>query len=100
MTTRSLAEPRHPDTDETRAALRARAARGLELYEARGAEIVRTAPFCYLVPGSRGRSYAVNYRRETCDCPDFEHAGLGACKHLFSVGALRASRRTAAAAGL
>jgi len=91
--------PNATDTDETRAALRARAFRGLELHEARGSEIVRTGPFTYLVPGDR-RFYAVNYSRETCECPDFEHAGYGCCKHLFAVGIHRAARRSVTAAGL
>jgi len=86
--------PNTADTDETRAALRARAFRGLELHEARGSEIVRTGPFTYLVPGS-GRPYAVNYSRETCECRDYEHAGLGCCKHLFAVGIHRAARSIA-----
>ncbi len=92
----TIPAPAAPDTDEIRAALRARALRGLELYEAHGSEIVRTGPFTYTVPGSGSRTYAVNYKAETCECPDFEHAGLGACKHLFSVGILRASRRSEA----
>ena len=91
--------PNTADTDETRAALRARAFRGLELHEARGSEIVRTGPFTYLVPGS-GRPYAVNYSRETCECRDYEHACLGCCKHLFAVGIHRAARRSATADSL
>ena len=91
--------PNATDTDETRAALRARAFRGLELHEARGSEIVRTGPHTYLVPGV-GRPYAVNYKTETCECPDFEHAGYGCCKHLFAVGIHRAARRSVTAAGL
>jgi len=96
----TIPAPNTADTDETRAALRARAFRGLELHEARGSEIVRTGPHTYLVPGSGGRSYAVNYKTETCDCPDFEHAGYGCCKHLFAVGIHRAARRSSRAAGL
>ena len=46
----TIPAPTAPDTDETRAALRARALRGLELYEARGSEIVRTGPWTYTVP--------------------------------------------------
>ncbi len=94
--TRSVPNATTTDTDETRAALRARAFRGFELHEARGSEIVRTGPFTYLVPGDR-RFYAVNYSRETCECPDFEHAGYGCCKHLFAVGIHRAARRSATA---
>ncbi len=97
--TTSVPKAPRPDTDETRAALRARAFRGLELHEARGSEIVRTGPFTYLVPGS-GRFYAINYSRETCECKDFEHAGYGCCKHLFAVGIHRAARRSATADSL
>jgi hypothetical protein len=93
--------PNTADTDETRAALRARAFRGLELHEARGSEIVRTGPFTYLVPScSGGGTYAVNYKTEACECPDYEHSGLAACKHLFAVGIHRAARRSSTAAGL
>lgn len=87
-----------PDTAEDDA-LRARAFRGFDLFEARGSEIVRTGPFTYLVPGSKC-FYAVNYKAETCECLDFEHAGFEACKHLFAVGCLRASRRSTTAASL
>ncbi len=97
--TRSVPNATTTDTDETRAALRARAFRGFELHEARGSEIVRTGPFTYLVPVS-GRPYAVNYSRETCECRDYEHAGLGCCKHLFAVGIHRAARRSATADSL
>ena len=99
--TRSVPNATTTDTDETRAALRARAFRGFELHEARGSEIVRTGPFTYLVPScSGGRFYAVNYKTETCECPDFEHAGYGCCKHLFAVGIHRAARRSATADSL
>ncbi len=98
--TETIPAPNTADTDETRAALRARAFRGFGLHEARGSEIVRTGPHTYLVPGSGGRFYAVNYKTETCDCPDFEHSGLGCCKHLFAVGIHRAARRSSTAAGL
>ena len=71
----------------------ARAMRALALYRERGAEIVRTGPHTYLVPSmSGGEALAVNYRRETCDCPDFERRGQN-CKHLYAVGIHRAKRR-------
>jgi hypothetical protein len=42
---------------------------------------------------SGGKPYAVNYRRETCDCPDaLRHPNLN-CKHVFAVGIHRAKRR-------
>ncbi len=88
--------PAPAPTDEA-AALRKRADRGLALFESRGDEIRKTSPNTYLVPGSDPRGgYVVNYSRETCECRDFEHSGLGVCKHLFAVGALRAARRRSA----
>ena len=73
----------------------ARALRALALYRERGAEIERTGPWTYLVPSmSGGEALAVNYRRETCDCPDFERWGQN-CKHLYAVGIHRAKRRGA-----
>ncbi len=95
--------PNTTDTDETRAALRARALRGLELHEARGSEIVRTGPFTYLVPScSGGGTYAVDYAAGTCDCRDFTMPRRGRevgepCKHVYAVGIHRAKRRGAAA---
>jgi hypothetical protein len=89
----TVAHPRTRDTDETRAALRARAARGLELYEARGAAIVRTAPFMYNVPSCSGDDfYVVNYRRESCECEDYRRRG-DVCKHIYAAGIHRAKRR-------
>ncbi len=81
----TVAYPRTPDTRESRA---------LALYRERGDEIVRTGPWTYLVPScSGGEPYAVNYRRETCDCPDaLRHPDLN-CKHLLAVAVKRAKRR-------
>src|ERR671917_2980383 len=82
--TTTVAHPPTPDTREMRA---------LALYRERGAEIVRTGPWTYLVPGCTGAgSWAVNYRSETCDCPDFERRGV-ACKRVYAVGIHRAKRR-------
>jgi hypothetical protein len=82
--TTSIAPRPRGDTRELRA---------LELFRARGHEIVRTGPWTYLVPSCSGTgSWAVNYRRETCDCPDFEHQGVP-CKHVYVVGLRRAKRR-------
>ncbi len=85
MDTTSVAPATRPDTRELRA---------LALYRERGAEIVRTGPWTYLVPScSGGEPYAVNYRRETCDCPDaLRHPDLN-CKHLLAVAVKRAKRR-------
>jgi hypothetical protein len=83
--TTSVAGASRPDTRELRA---------LSLYRERGAEIVRTGPWTYLVPSCSGdEPYAVNYRRETCDCPDaMRHPDLN-CKHLLAVAIKRAKRR-------
>ena len=69
--------------------------RALALYRERGAEIVRTGPWTYLVPSmssEAGEPHAVNYRTERCDCPDFEYRGV-TCVHIFAVGIHRAKRR-------
>ncbi len=67
--------------------------RALALVQARGNEIVRTGPWTYLVPSCTGTgSWAVNYRRESCDCSDYERRGV-ACKHVYAVGIHRAKRR-------
>ncbi len=94
----TIPAPAERGTDETREAIAARMGRGFELFESRGSEIVRTSPNHYLVPGSRPNGgYAVDYKNETCECRDFEFAGLGVCKHLAAVGCLRAARRADAA---
>jgi hypothetical protein len=74
--------------------LNTRESRALELYRTRGAEIVRTGPWTYLVPSCTGAgSWAVNYKRECCDCPDaLRHPDLN-CKHLLAVAVMRAKRR-------
>ena len=96
MTEATIPAPAPTTTDEA-AALRKRADRGLALFENRGDQIRKTSANTYLVPGSDPRGgYVVNYTRETCECRDFEHSGLGVCKHLFVVGALRAARRRSA----
>ena len=72
----------------------ARALRALALHRERGGEIERTGPWTYLVPSCSGaEARAVNYRRETCDCPDaLRHPDLS-CKHVLAVGVYRAKRR-------
>jgi hypothetical protein len=78
------AAPAHPSTREQR---------GLELYRTRGLEIHQTAEDLYLVPSCTGQGfYSVDYREETCDCPDFEHRGEN-CKHILAVGVHVAKRR-------
>ena len=84
MDTTSIVPPPSGDTRELRA---------LRLFEVRGHEIERTGPWTYLVPSCTGTvAWAVNYRRETCDCPDFERRGVP-CKHVYAVGIKRAKRR-------
>jgi hypothetical protein len=77
-----------------------REVRALNLYRERGAEIERTGPWTYLVPScTRTGSWAVNYARETCDCPDYERRGVP-CKHVYAVGIHRAKRRASSRASL
>ncbi len=84
MTTMTIPEAPRGDTREVLA---------LRLYRERGAEIERTGPYTYLVPSCTGTgSWAVNYRGETCDCPDFERRRVP-CKHVYAVGIHRAKRR-------
>jgi hypothetical protein len=56
--------------------------------------IERTAPWTYNVPSCTGEDfYVVDYRRETCDCPDAtRHPDLN-CKHLLAVAVKRAKHR-------
>ena len=84
MATTSLAERRHLDTRELRA---------LELYRTRGHEIRHVGQDLYLVPSCTGRGfYSVDYREETCDCPDHEIRGEN-CKHILAVGIYHAKHR-------
>ncbi len=86
---KSLAHPPTPDTRELRA---------LALYRERAGEIVRTGPWTYLVPScSGGEPYAVDYQRETCDCPDARRHPELNCKHVLAVAVKRAKRRGASA---
>lgn len=80
----SVAPATRTDTRELRA---------LALVQARGHEIVRTAPFMYNVPSCTGAGfYVVSYRRESCECEDYRRRGLP-CKHVYAVGIKRAKRR-------
>ena len=72
--------------------------RGLRLYREHGHLIEKVAPDFYLVPSlaSPGeRYYHVDYRDETCDCPDHAYRGV-ACVHVFAVGVKLAKRRGSA----
>jgi hypothetical protein len=87
--TTTVAYPPTPDTRELRA---------LALYRERSAEIVRTGPHTYEVPSCSGRGpYAVDYERETCDCPDARRHPALNCKHLLAVAVQKAKRRGASA---
>ncbi len=81
----SVAPVARPHTRELRA---------LALVQARGHEIVRTAPFTYNVPSCSGEGfYVVRYDKETCECPDAtRHPDLN-CKHLLAVAVKRAKHR-------
>jgi predicted nucleic acid-binding Zn finger protein len=82
--TTSIAPPPRGDTRELRA---------LRLFEERGHEIVRTAPFVYNVPSCSGEDfYVVRYDKETCECEDYRRRGES-CKHILAVGVKRAKRR-------
>jgi hypothetical protein len=77
-----------------------RAERALELYRTRGHDIERVAPALYLVPSCTGLSvYRVDYKKETCSCPDHEIRGE-TCKHILAVGILNAKRRGASVRAL
>jgi predicted nucleic acid-binding Zn finger protein len=83
----TIAQPRTVPNSNTREL------RALELYRTRGHEIHQTAEDLYLVPSCTGRGfYSVDYREETCDCPDFTHRREN-CKHILAVGVHVAKRR-------
>jgi hypothetical protein len=70
-----------------------RESRALELYRRRGHEIRKAGEDLYLVPSCTGRGfYSVDYREETCDCPDFARRREN-CKHILAVGVFVAKRR-------
>lgn len=83
----SLAHPAHHPDGATREL------RALELYRTRGHEIRHVGEDLYLVPSCTGRGfYSVDYRQETCDCPDHEIRREN-CKHILAVGVHVAKRR-------
>jgi len=86
MTTTTIPEPTRADTRELRA---------LKLYRDRGHEIRQASPGedLYLVPSCTSRGfYSVDYRQETCDCPDFLRRREN-CKHILAAGVHVAKRR-------
>jgi hypothetical protein len=81
-------------TDSPEVTPNARAERALELYRLRGQDIEPIAPDLYLLPSQDGkRSYRVDYRNETCSCPDHNFHPEMACKHILAAGVLYAKRR-------
>jgi hypothetical protein len=67
--------------------------RGLELHRTCGHEIRLAGEDLYLVPSCTGQGfYSVDYREETCDCPDFTYRREN-CKHILAVGVHVAKRR-------
>ena len=85
MDTRSLTHPAPPTT---------RLERGLKLFEEHGHLIEEeVAPDFYLCPAQDGeRFWHVDYREESCDCPDHAYRGV-TCVHVFAVGVNLAKRR-------
>ena len=87
----TIAQPRTVPNSNTREL------RALELYRTRGHEIRKASPDqdLYLVPSCSGAGrgfYSVDYREETCGCPDFTHRREN-CKHILAVGVYVAKRR-------
>lgn len=83
----TIAHPAHRPNSDTREL------RALELYRTRGHEIRKVGEGLYLVPSCTGRGfYSVDYREETCDCPDFLRRREN-CKHILAVGIHHAKRR-------
>jgi hypothetical protein len=71
-----------------------RLGRAVLLVEEYGSEIEPLGGGFYLVPSSDGTgSYRVDYRNETCSCPDTPYHPSEACKHVFAVGIFVAKRR-------
>ncbi len=88
MDTTTVAHPPTPNTRELRA---------LELYRARGREIVLVDADTYEVPSCSGRvPYVVDLRDESCTCRDFEIRGEN-CKHILAASVKRAKKRGATA---
>jgi len=83
----TIAHPAHHPNGDTREL------RALQLYRKHGQEIHHVGEDLYLVPSSTGRGfYSVDYRDETCDCPDFLRRREN-CKHILTVGVHVAKRR-------
>lgn len=87
MTSTSLAHPAHHPNGDTREL------KALDLYRTRSHEIRHVGEDLYLVPSCTGQGfYSIDYRQETCDCPDHEIRQEN-CKHILAVGVHVAKRR-------
>ncbi len=92
-TPRSVSQEETLLTETSVAPTTTREQRGLALYREHGHLIEKVAPDFYLVPSQDGRRfYHVDYREESCDCPDHAYRGV-TCVHIFAVGISLAKRR-------
>ena len=64
-----------------------RLGRAVRLYEERGHEVEALGGGVYMVPSADGeRFYRVDYRNETCNCPDADFLPEETCKHTLMLG--------------
>jgi hypothetical protein len=71
-----------------------RLGRAVLLFEERGHEVEAIGGGVYLVPSSDGTTYyRVDYRNETCNCPDADFHPDENCKHVLMLGISLAKRR-------
>ena len=71
-----------------------RLGRAVLLFEEHGEDIEDLGGGIYLVPNAQGTQfYRVDYRNESCNCPDAEFHPELTCKHVFAVGIYLAKRR-------
>ncbi len=85
-------------TTEFSATTPTRVERGLALYLELGEGIEMVADDFYIVPSASGeRFYHVDYRDESCDCPDYRYRGE-TCKHIYAVGSARSGAASSSSA--
>ncbi len=71
-----------------------RLGRAVLLFEEHGHEVEAIGGGVYLVPSSNGTTYyRVDYRNETCNCPDAGFHPEVSCKHVLMLGISLAKRR-------
>jgi len=71
-----------------------RLGRAVLLFEERGHEVEALGGGFYFVPTSDGTTYyRVDYRNETCSCPDANFHPEANCKHVLMLGISLAKRR-------